>query len=379
MLCYRSADGKQHQVSSRIPAQTRFHGKAVRMAEEAEEASRKIANPQLEKIERQIHAHQFSQKVMGIHGQTLPQPSLTPLTELISRWLESKLLCRSKKTFVRYKQVARDFATFLGAVRVKYPPSYIQPQDVQDFVFHCSKKGDTKSSCSVKVKILRNLFNMGRRQGMNQTNPAEAVETPSGVRMSREPFTVEELKAILAVADNNWKAMTLLGAYAGMRLRDASSLTWRNVDPELKTITYLPLKKARLANASKVRVPIHPELLDALLRLPVDGRSPDAPIFPGLKDLPTSGKTGLSGRFLSLLQKARIDTMPTKRTGSRMFQAKTFHSLRHTFVSLMANSGVSQELRKELAGHSSDVHRIYTHHSPVALKGAIEAIPGLAN
>ncbi len=35
MLCYRSADGKQHQVSSRIPAQTRFHGKAVRMAEEA--------------------------------------------------------------------------------------------------------------------------------------------------------------------------------------------------------------------------------------------------------------------------------------------------------------------------------------------------------
>jgi len=62
-----------------------------------------------------------------------------------------------------------------------------------------------------------------------------------------------------------------------------------------------------------------------------------------------------------------------------MFQAKTFHSLRHTFVSLMANSGVSQELRKELAGHSSDVHRIYTHHSPVALKGAIEAIPGLTN
>ncbi|NBT48488.1 MAG: hypothetical protein EBT07_11865 [Actinobacteria bacterium] len=119
-------------------------------------------------------------------------------------------------------------------------------------------------------------------------------------------------------------------------------------------------------------------MLDALLRLPVDGRSPDAPIFPGLKDLPSSGKTGLSGRFLTLLQKARIDTMPTKRTGSRMFQAKTFHSLRHTFVSLMANSGVSQELRKELAGHSSDVHRIYTHHSPGALRGAVEALPELS-
>ena len=377
MLCYRSADGSQHQTSSRIPAQARYYSKAIRMAEEAEEKSRTLANPQLEKLDRQIHAHQFSQKIMGIHGQTLPQPTMTPLTELIGRWLESKQLCRAPKTFVRYKQVAKDFITFIGAVKVKYPPSYIQPQDIQDFVFHCSKKGDSKSSCAVKVKILRNLFNMGRRQGMNPNNPAEAIETPSGVRMTREPFTVEELKAILSVANNDWKAMTLLGAYAGMRLKDAASLTWRNVDLEQKTITYLPLKKARLPNTTKVKVPIHSDLLDILLRLPVDGRSPDAPLLPSLINLPTSGKTGLSGRFLSILQKARIDTMPTKRIGSRMFQAKTFHSLRHTFVSLMANSGVSQELRKELAGHSSDVHRTYTHHSPSSLRGAVEAMPSV--
>ena len=349
------------------------------MAEEAEELDRKLANPQLERIERQVHAQRFSQKIMGIHSQTLPQPTMTPLSELIGRWLESKQLCRAPKTFVRYKQVAKDFITFIGAVKIKYPPSYIQPQDIQDFVFHCSKKGDSKSSCAVKVKILRNLFNMGRRQGMNPNNPAEAIETPSGVRMTREPFTVEELKAILSVANNDWKAMTLLGAYAGMRLKDAASLTWRNVDLEQKTITYLPLKKARLPNTTKVKVPIHSDLLDILLRLPVDGRSPDAPLLPSLINLPTSGKTGLSGRFLSILQKARIDTMPTKRAGSRMFQAKTFHSLRHTFVSLMANSGVSQELRKELAGHSSDVHRTYTHHSPSSLRGAVEAMPSVTD
>lgn len=377
MLCYRSADGSQHQTSSKIPAQSRYYSKAVRMAEEAEERSRTLANPQLEKLERQIHAHQFSQKIMGIHGQTLPQPEMTPLSELIGRWLESKKLCRSQKTFVRYKQVAKDFVTFIGAVKIKHPPSYIQPQDIQDFIFHCSKKGDSKSICAVKVKILRNLFNMGRRQGMSQTNPAEAIETPSSVRMTREPFTVEELKAILAVANNDWKAMTLLGAYTAMRLKDAASLTWRNVDLEQKIITYLPLKKARLPNATKVRFPIHPRLLDGLLQIPVDSRSPDAPILPNLINLPTSGKTGLSGRFLSILQIARIDTMPTKRPGSRMFQAKTYHSLRHTCVSFMANSGVSQELRKELAGHSSDVHRQYTHHSPSVLRSAVEALPDL--
>ena len=134
------------------------------MAEEAQEKSRTLANPQLEKLERQIHAHRFSQKIMGIHGQTLPQPTMTPLSELIGRWLESKQLCSSHSTFIRYKQVAKDFIAFIGVVKIKYPPNYIQPQDIQDFVFHCSKKGNSKSSCSVKVKILRNLFNMGRRQ-----------------------------------------------------------------------------------------------------------------------------------------------------------------------------------------------------------------------
>ena len=377
MLCYRSADGSQHQTSSRIPAQARYYSKAIRMAEEAEEKSRTLANPQLEKLDRQIHAHQFSQKIMGIHGQTLPQPTMTPLTELIGRWLESKQLCRAPKTFVRYKQVAKDFITFIGAVKVKYPPSYIQPQDIQDFIFHCSRKGDTKSSCTVKIKILRNLFNMGRRQGMNPNNPAEAIETPSGVRMTREPFTIEEIKALLDVSDDTWKAMILLGSYAGLRLTDAASLTWRNVDFDKKKIVYLPRKTSRLANATPLKPDMHPDIEKVLLRLPVESRSPDAPIFSSLVKIGTSGKSGLSGRFLALLKKAGIDTMPTKRPGSRMFQAKTFHSLRHTFVSEMANNEVSLDVRKQLAGHHSDVHKIYTHLSPSLLKSAIMSLPSI--
>jgi hypothetical protein len=44
---------------------------------------------------------------------------------------------------------------------------------------------------------------------------------------------------------------------------------------------------------------------------------------------------------------------------------------------MMAESGVSQELRKELAGHDSDVHRIYTHYSDATYRKAIEAIPSV--
>jgi integrase len=81
--------------------------------------------------------------------------------------------------------------------------------------------------------------------------------------------------------------------------------------------------------------------------------------------------------FGRLLIKTGIDTLPEKAQGQRTFQAKTFHSLRHTFVSLMADCGVSQELRKELAGHDSDVHRVYSHFSKDTFRNAIESIPSI--
>ena len=72
-----------------------------------------------------------------------------------------------------------------------------------------SRKGQTPSSCGVKVKILRNLFNMAINQNMMNYNPAKSIEAPRGDRHTREPFTNDELKALLAAADDSWKAMIL--------------------------------------------------------------------------------------------------------------------------------------------------------------------------
>jgi integrase len=36
------------------------------------------------------------------------------------------------------------------------------------------------------------------------------------------------------------------------------------------------------------------------------------------------------------------------------FSLRSFHSLRHSFISTLANSGVSSELRRRLSGHASE-------------------------
>ena len=62
----------------------------------------------------------------------------------------------------------------------------------------------------------------------------------------------------------------------------------------------------------------------------------------------------------------------------RTVRALTFHSLRHSFNSAMANAGVPQEVRMKLTGHmSAEMNRGYTHHELEPLRAAIARIPAV--
>ena len=56
----------------------------------------------------------------------------------------------------------------------------------------------------------------------------------------------------------------------------------------------------------------------------------------------------------------------------------TFHSLRHTFVSLAANAGVPLPIVASIVGHSSTaMTRHYYHENEDALRQAVAAIPAI--
>ena len=63
-------------------------------------------------------------------------------------------------------------------------------------------------------------------------NVAEAVDLLEEDPDKRLPFSVEQVRALLEVADTEWRGLILLGFYAGMRLGDAARLTWGNIDLE---------------------------------------------------------------------------------------------------------------------------------------------------
>ena len=77
------------------------------------------------------------------------------------------------------------------------------------------------------------------------------------------------------------------------------------------------------------------------------------------------------------MEKAGINGVIKQREdGSRAVSSLGFHSLRHTFASVLANHGVNEETRMKLTGHSTrEVHAVYTHYERKLLRAAIEGIP----
>jgi len=67
-------------------------------------------------------------------------------------------------------------------------------------------------------------------------------------------------------------------------------------------------------------------------------------------------------------------------TSKNAFSTKSFHGLRHSFASALANSGVPADLRMKLTGHNSaEIHQTYTHLELQVLRGAIESLPRLGH
>jgi integrase len=76
------------------------------------------------------------------------------------------------------------------------------------------------------------------------------------------------------------------------------------------------------------------------------------------------------------VKRAKIDPKKIQGKGVQKFNRLTFHSLRHSFNSTLANAGVHQEIRMKLTGHSSvGMNDRYTHTAIKPLEDAMSNLP----
>jgi integrase len=94
--------------------------------------------------------------------------------------------------------------------------------------------------------------------------------------------------------------------------------------------------------------------------------------FPGFK---SKTKATISMAFTRLMDKAGVPRkviLPGDIEASR-----SFHSLRHSFTSWLADADIHSDVRQKLTGHSSaGVHAKYSHHD-ASLARAVKTLPEL--
>jgi integrase len=296
--------------------------------------------------------------------------------EWLVEWVAGKQGATAAITFGRYRQVIADFLEHLGN-RAEQPLGAVSPRDVRSFRDALAKGGRSPVTCNQVVrKVLSAPFGAALRLGYITMNPCAAVESLRDENEGgRETFTAEQVRALLAAAEGDWKGAILCGYFTGLRLRDVAELKWEAVDFNAGLLRV----RARKTRTPLV-VPLHPEFVSWLKAQPRGIAK--APVFRDLAGKGTGGRYGLSGRFKAVMERAGIVGRIIRHGGGagRQTSNLSFHSLRHGFVSALANAGVAAELRQELSGHADErSHARYTHHKIENLRAAVAKLPGIGS
>jgi integrase len=385
--------------------------KTMQAGSDKAQKAKSILADAVEKIERETFTPLTARKYLAELLAVATGEEMTAFTveSWFKEWLRRKARDSSKATMARYTSHLDAFLEWLGPDRSKKPLESVTTAMARQWRETLQDAGRAGKTVQSYTKDLGAAYRAAIREGLTNFNPATALEAiPTDDSQDRKPFTGQEVAALMTAAVDlgardttlprsrrtftaeiaqEWRGLILVAAFTGLRLGDASKLSWSAVDLAGKKITLIPSKTKR--KKREVCIPIQPDLLAYLEAVPITSDKPDAPVFPILSKTSIGARAGLSQTFNKVMIHAGVDRgkpsrepakegEASKATVGRVTYERGFHSLRHTFTSWLRNAGVSEEDRMALTGHSTrESHAIYSHHDEAALREAVAKLPSI--
>jgi len=237
-------------------------------------------------------------------------------------------------------------------------------------------------------KLLNSFFNYCIKADLIVKSPLGAVELPKNKTVSEtnKAISDSDIQKLREVVKDDFGAFLFVFAvFTGLRQGEALALTHKDVDFNSNTITvnksvqhlmvdgtYTAILSDTKTRSSVREVPI----LDAI-REPLKAhirREKEKHLRLGVPFSPNSILFSSSaGTYREPSNVRRALTRLCNRVG---IERTTFHSLRHTFCTILAKQGVPLKTASVLMGHSdiSLTAQIYTHVDNVELKKGIERL-----
>jgi len=193
--------------------------------------------------------------------------------------------------------------------------------------------------------------------------------------VSRRPLTIDEMISVMSHVKGELRILFAIAMYTGLRMSDIVLLDWRNVDLMKNSINVIP-RKTKSRTGIEVCIPLHPVLGQILHTIAPDNRIGYV--------LPESACAYLhnDSEFGKKVNKVFDDCGITRHitVNGRARCLVSLHSMRHTLVTIAANSGAPIELVRQLVGHGNpEMTRQYAHASLSSLQPVINLLPDVTS
>lgn len=213
-----------------------------------------------------------------------------------------------------------------------------------------------------KLSAIRSFFDLCTSRAYCIGDPSNLAEVNHRIMSGeekestpRQPFTEAEYRKLVGNTEGFWNWAVQIGWWTGLRLSDICTLEWSAfVDGDIIVHT---IKRDR-----RVQIPMsHPAIGGGILNLVLlemaENRTSSRFCFPDAAEaiMDVNRRSKFSVAFMRLLNRLDI-------------YGRSFHCLRHSFVTRLAAEGIELEEIGKLVGHARSDTTLGYNHLPAAKK-----------
>lgn len=272
----------------------------------------------------------------------------------------------NETTTARYRAIYRKFAAWMKKNhRTTLLLADVTEAQALEFIEQIKKQG-ASGTVNKHIQFMKCFYDTIIAAGkISCKNPFTEIEREENNFNSRKPLTIQQIANLLDTAAGEMKTLIALGYFAGLRLGDAATLQWSEVDLIRGIIERVPRKTASRTKAV-VKIGIAPLLAGLLAETPANARK--GYVLPEMGTLYDTGKSYLvSNRITAHFEKQGIQTKAPGTGYRSQYVGKekvyipspraivlyNFHSLRYSYISHAAERGIPQAIIQRNAGHAN--------------------------
>ena len=296
------------------------------------------ATEELRKIEKEVNS-----------GIFLPTKKIPGFSEVADLWLQNKKMDVRGHTLDAYEShVRNNLKPYFGHMKI----TGIRFEAIEGFMADENQRGASVAHLKKSLVILGAIMKYAIRRRLIDSNPMDVIDKPKGTSRCKttedmDIYKPEEIRTFLEhVAGQKYQTFFLLAVMSGARQGELIGLQWGDVDWVNSQIhirrTYQRRKFFEPKSAtSKRRIDLGPTVMEKLKEW--QKACPASEL-----DLVFPSHTGTPIDHYNLVQRHYEPAL--KRAGLRRIK---FHSLRHSYASMLIEQAEYPKYIQSQMGHSS--------------------------